>query len=354
MHLGQIIHYLESALPSKCKMKKIAISILVSFLAYVIISLTLIGWPAPQKRNVENYDYSSLDSLGKNRSNGEEHWLTLRDGSKLFYRHYASSTNSTLILIHGSGSESRYLENIASYISENGLANVITPDLRGHGRTSKVKGDIDFIGQYDNDLEDIVLSVKSQNPGGKIIIGGHSSGGGLALRYAGNPAVSDVDGFLLFAPYLGYDAPTVKPNSGNWVTVATKRFIGLAMMNNIGIRYFNDLPVLFFNLPENRNDEWQTPSYTYRLSMSFQPNNYKEAIKKIHHPALVLVGDKDESFYADQFQKVFKESALCEVKVIPGATHLDVLNNQESKKEITNWFNTLLGGPVEAVVPPPK
>jgi len=196
------------------------------------------------------------------------------------------------------------------------------------------------MGQLEDDLEDLIRDVRTQYPQEKIIVGGHSSGGGFALRCAGNPAFKDVDGFLLLAPYLGYDAPTVKPNSGDWVTVATKRWIGLSMLNNVGIQTFNGLSVLFFNRPKNLEDSLQATSYSYRLAMSFQPHQYSEDIQKIHCPTLVLVGDQDESFYSDQFSVVFGKSNWAEVKVISGAKHLDLMNHPVSKSIISQWIRS--------------
>lgn len=140
----------------------------------------------------------------------------------------------------------------------------------------------------------------------KIIFAGHSSGGGLVLKFIGNPKNTKIDRAIMLAPYLGYDAITVKPNSGGWVTVALKRIIGLSMLNNIGIKMLNGLPVLFFNRPESVNDELQVPFYSFRMTIDFTPKNYKEDIRNINIPCLVLVGKQDESFYPEQFEVAFK------------------------------------------------
>ena len=62
-----------------------------------------------------------------------------------------------MILIHGSGSDSRYLADIANAIANKNIATVITPDMRGHGRNTGKRGDIDFIGQLEKDIEDFNL-----------------------------------------------------------------------------------------------------------------------------------------------------------------------------------------------------
>ena len=319
--------------------KNIARFIGISALVYLAISFTLVFWKVPSRKQIENYDFSALKEVVK--GNSEERWLTLRDDLKLFYRFYPAEANCTFIFVHGSGSESRYLENFASFMSDKKFARVITPDLRGHGRTSKVKGDIDYLGQYEDDLEDIIRFIKATYPGDKIILGGHSSGGGLALRYAGNEAVSKVDACVLFAPYLGHEAPTVKPNSGEWVTVAIKRFVGLAMLNNVGISNFNHLPVLFFNRPTEWEDELQTQSYSYCLTMSFQPKNYIQDIKNNEVPTLVLVGEIDESFHAAQFSIVFKDAPASVVKQIRDTNHMEIVSKQEVKDAFSEWHDKL-------------
>jgi non-heme chloroperoxidase len=321
------------------KLKKIATFLTISLFVYLGIAFTLVFWKVPPKKDIKNYDFSSLEKMEKSKA--EEHWLTLRDSGKLFYRFYPSDAPCTFIFIHGSGSESRYLENFATFMTENKLARVITPDLRGHGRTSGIKGDIDYLGQYEDDLEDIVQFVKAKYPNQKIILGGHSSGGGLALRYAGNQKLSDVDAFLLFSPYLGHEAPTVKPNSGEWVTVAIKRFIGLAMLNNIGISQFDYLPVIFFNRPQKWNDKLQTQSYSYRLSKSYEPKNYIDDIKNNLKPTLVVVGDLDESFNPEQFQMVFKDGKATTVERIANANHIGIVRQQEVKDRVSKWYGLL-------------
>ena len=319
--------------------KRITKFITIFALVYLAIAFTLVFWEVPPKKEIKNYDFSALKEIVK--GNAEEQLLTLRDGSKLFYRFYPAEANCTFILLHGSGSESRYLENLASFMSENNLARVITPDLRGHGRTSKIKGDIDYLGQYEDDLDDIIRSVNGAYPGDKIILGGHSSGGGLALRYAANPAVSKVDACLLLAPYLGHEAPTVKPNSGEWVTIAIKRFVGLAMLNNVGISNLNHLPVIFFNRPAEWEDDLQARSYSYRLTMSYQPKNYIDDIKNNQVPILVLVGESDESFHADQFAGVFKDAPNSVVKRFADTNHLEIVSTQEVKDAISEWYERL-------------
>jgi non-heme chloroperoxidase len=319
--------------------KRIAISLSTSCLIYVVICFVLIYWPVSEKKEIKNYDYSSIKKDSSGSLLGGRQWIKTRDGSMIFSRVYNSESKDVLILIHGSGSESRYLASLAGSIAEAKIATVLTPDLRGHGENDGKRGDIDFIGQLENDLEDMIMYTKQNLGAKKIILAGHSSGGGFVLRFIGNPKNTKVDKAIMLAPYLGYDAPTVKPNSGGWVTVAIKRIIGLSMLNNIGMRMFNGLPVLFFNRPAAYDDKLQIPSYSFRMTINFTPKNYIEDVKRIDIPCLVLVGEQDESFYPEQFPLAFEPAKrFVKTEILDSTKHLDLVTRPETFKRIKAWL----------------
>lgn len=319
--------------------KRIGKSLVISIIVYVTICLVLIYWPIHIEKNVKNYDYSSIKENSKSNL-GKEQWIKTRDNYEIFSRVYNSENKDVLILIHGSGSESRYLANLADSIARANFATVITPDMRGHGRNSGKRGDIDFIEQLENDIEDLIKFSKKNRGAKKIILAGHSSGGGFVLRFIGNPKNSKVDGAILLAPYLGHDAPAVKPNSGGWVKVAMKRIIGLSMINNVGIKTLNDLPVLFFNRPENMNDKLQVPSYSFNMTINFNPKNHKKEIENINIPCLVLVGKQDESFYPEQFPITFNRAKkFVRLEILDSVKHLDIVKSHKALKIIKEWNN---------------
>ena len=253
-------------------MNKIVLSIfvfvLISAVIYFAIAAVLIITGEPKKpvqgkRGLSFgglfIDYKSIPPI-KN--------FTARDGTQLAYRLYPAESDKVVILLHGSGWHSRYFMPLAEFISSEGLARVYTSDLRGHGSAPEKRGDIDYIGQLEDDLADFIAVIRQDNPKAKIILGGHSSGGGLAIRFAGSRYGHQADAYLLLSPYLQYNAPTIRPNSGGWARPYTRRIIGLVMLNNIGIRWFNGLTVIDFNMPEEARDGTETLSYTYRLNTS--------------------------------------------------------------------------------------
>jgi non-heme chloroperoxidase len=319
----------------------IVICVLISVVIYFAIAAVLIAiGKFPEAEPADSnlafselyFDYSDLPALQEYKA---------RDGKPLYYRYYPSESDKVLILLHGSGWHSSYFLPLARFISSQNLAQVYTPDLRGHGPSPERRGDIDYIDQFDDDLADFIQVVRKDNPEAMLIMGGHSSGGGLAIRFAGSEYGSQADAYLLLSPFLKYNAPTVRPNSGGWANVNTLRIAGLSMLNNVGIRWFNDLPVIRFNMPEEARDGTETLEYTYRLNTGYAPDNYKKDLAAIKQPLLVIAGTADESFYADKFEPVISQYTDVEVVLLPGVTHMGAVVGDEVHDVIREWLESL-------------
>ena len=266
-----------------------------------------------------------------------------RDGSKLDYYHYSAETNKVLILLHGSGWHSKYFLALAKYISSENIANVYTPNLRGHGINPLKRGDISYINQLEDDIDDFIKMVKKNHPNSKVILGGHSSGGGLAIRFAGSKYNESVDAYMLLSPFLKYNAPTMRSKSGNWAYAHMPRIIGLSMLNNVGIKWFNNLSVIDFNMPEEYCDGTETLSYSFRLNTGYAPRNYKKDFAKMNQKGLIVVGANDESFIAEEFKtEVSKYKDDIEVIKVDGLTHMGIVIRDEIKPIIKEWINEII------------
>ena len=79
------------------------------------------------------------------------------------------------------------------------------------------------------------------------------------------------EAYLLLAPYLKYNAPTMRNNSGGWASPYVGRIIGLSMLNNLGFHALDDLPVIEFNMPRQVRDGTETLVYTQRLNTGLAP-----------------------------------------------------------------------------------
>ena len=318
----------------------IIISLVIQFsIAALLIIFGKGKKPAPEEGgmafNELFFDYTNLPQL---------HTFCARDGKTLAYRHYAADaaqSEKIIILVHGSGWHSQYFLPLAEYISSQGLAHVYTPDLRGHGPMADRRGDVNYINQLEDDLADFIAVIRSDNPSAMLIVGGHSSGGGLAIRFAGGRYGKQADAYLLFSPFLKYNAPTIRPNSGGWAHPYTGRIAGLSMLNMLGIHCFDSLPAIEFIMPEEARDGTETLSYSHRLNTAYAPRNYKKDLSAITQPLLVVAGTRDDAFIANQFEPVISQYTAAQVTLLPDVTHMGVVVRPEVQPVIKGWLEGL-------------
>jgi len=230
---------------------------------------------------------------------------------------------------------------LAKYISEEGIAQVYTPDLRGHGPAPERRGDVDYINQLEDDLADLITLIQKDHPNAALIMGGHSSGGGLVIRFAGSRYGRQVDAYLLLSPFLKYNAPTMRPNSGGWAYANTARIAGLTMLNTMGIHWFDHLTAIEFNMPNEARDGTETLSYSHRLNTGYAPRNYKKDLSAIKQSLLVAAGTKDESFIAEAFEPTISKYTSAQVTLIPSLTHMGVVVSPEIRPVIKEWVDSM-------------
>jgi alpha-beta hydrolase superfamily lysophospholipase len=323
---------------------KIFIFVLTSVVIYFGIAFVLIiigkhknphGAQRGPTFNELRFDYSCLPTLQP---------FSARDGTTLSYRHYPAPSTKILILLHGSGWHSQYFLPLAKFITSEALAQVYTPDLRGHGRGPVRRGDVAYIDQLEDDLADLISKIRKDHPKALVIVGGHSSGGGLAVRFAGSRYGKQANAYVLFSPFLKYNAPTTRSRSGGWAYPYTARIVGLTMLNNAGIHWFDYLPAIEFNMPEEVRNGTETLSYSHRLNVAYAPRNYKNDLRTIRQPLLVVAGTGDESFFAEQYEPIISRYTAVNVKLLQGVTHMGVVVGPEVRPVVKDWLEGLLRG----------
>jgi len=315
--------------------------VLTSVVIYFGIAATLIVVGKPREP-LDARQGLSFDELFFDYANLPElQTFEARDGVALSYRHYAADADKVLVLLHGSGWHSPYFLPLAEFVSTENLAHVYTPDLRGHGPTPVRRGDIDYIEQLEDDVADLMAVIRQKHPDATLVVGGHSSGGGLAIRFAGSDYGQQADAYLLLAPYLQYNAPTARPNSGGWARPYTPRIAGLTMLNNVGIRWLNHLTVIDFNMPEAARDGTETLAYSFRLNTGYAPRNYKKDLRAITQPLLVVAGTADEAFYTGKYESVISQYTEVEVELLEGVTHMGAVVDPDIRPVVKAWLEDL-------------
>jgi alpha-beta hydrolase superfamily lysophospholipase len=265
-----------------------------------------------------------------------------RDGAQLPLRHFAADADCALILLHGSGHHGRYLAPLAARLAGQRTARVCVPDLRGHGEAPARRGDLDYADQLEDDLADLVAWLRERHRPARIAIAGHSSGGGLALRFAGGGYGEQAAGYALLAPYLGHAAPTTRPGSGGWARAHVPRIVLLSLLGALGIHALDGLTTVRFALPEALRDGTETLAYSWRMTQGFAPRDWGRDLAALRRPLLLLVGGDDEAFLAQRYADVVPARApAAQVEILPGLSHLGIAGAPETAARLTAWLSAL-------------
>ena len=254
-----------------------------------------------------------------------------RDGTSLAYRHYpvrAASTGRAAILVHGSSGSSMSIHALADALADALAARGVESfaiDVRGHG-ASGTRGDIGYLGQLEDDLADFVTVVRNKAPSVPLTLIGHSAGGGFALRVASSPIQNLFSRTVLLAPYLGYDAPTNRPNSGGWASPDLPRIIALRALREIGIACCDALPVLAFAVPPN-SERFLTSTYSARLLRNFATSGYRTDLAAAKMPVTVFSGAEDELMLSDKYaEAIHAVKPSVDVRLIDGVNHMAIVS----------------------------
>ena len=154
--------------------------------------------------------------------------------------------------------------------------------------------------------------------------------------YASNLNPKEIADLGFEQPNLGNNAPTTNQNldlENNFIKTHLSRGLGLRMLNEFGIHKYDSLKVVFYNLPE----QMPLRSYSYRSMQASFPNDYKEALRSIDKPMLVIIGSDDEAFIAKEYPPVFETWSNGKCYIIEGETHNGIRHNAEAMEKVRNW-----------------
>ncbi len=282
----------------------------------------------PRPVQPRQLDLTGLPALGH---------YTARDGTQLAYRAYPGGAQQVAVLIHGSGTESSVMNALAKALNVSG-ATVYAPDLRGHGRSAR-RGDIDFIGQLDDDLADLVATIRTEHPNATMTLIGFSGGGAFTIHIAGGTHGNLFDRYIVIAPAIVYPSPLARPNAGGWATPYVPRIVGLIILNKLGIHWFDGLDAIVFAIPPGNRD--RTGVYSFRLAMNLNSDDHFGALQRTKKPMALIAGANDDQFYADRYASLLQPAKPdLTVELVPGLNHVDMLMKPEALAALRRTFDT--------------
>ena len=169
-------------------LRAILIGVVALVALYVGGALTLIHLPdEPPFSGDPIYTPETLERMGVVVAQDypfDERRFEMRDGAALYARAFGAASGRTILLLHGGNANGLLYNRTAGQLSEATGARVIALDLRGHGLSDGARGDLSYVGQYEDDLADAIDALYAENISEQVVLAGHSMGGGVALRYA--------------------------------------------------------------------------------------------------------------------------------------------------------------------------
>lgn len=251
-------------------------------------------------------------------------YFAARDGTQIGYRVFEptggpGAAAPAAILVHGSAGHSLNMVPLGRALAAAGVR-AIAVDMRGHG-VSGARGDVAYIGQSEDDLGDLLDHLKLTD---RPALVGFSMGGGFAARVAHTPLGARFSRFVLASPFLGADAPTSRPSSGEarWANVDLPRIVALTILHRAGIDCCGALPVIAYGLPPEIR-RYATTRYSFNLLSSFGPKDMRyRDLSGVPQPIAIVAGEKDELMFADRYADVAKTAAHAQVAVVPGVDHM--------------------------------
>ncbi|MEE4353167.1 MAG: alpha/beta hydrolase [Desulfatiglans sp.] len=262
------------------------------------------------------------------------------NGLRMHYLDWGNPDKQPMLLLHGFSAHAHLWDSFAPSFSSR--YHVLALDQRGHGESESPE-----LAAYslDDHFSDLVCLVEILNLNRLIFIG-HSMGGRNALFYTAC-APEKVDRLVLVDARPGNDQQGPKALE-NFLThlplqarsidhiVREIRSIYPYLSRNVG-RY-----IVSHGYHKLNNGQF-VPKYDVRMSLDAEQAGYLVEdlwgfLENILCPTLVVRGKESPFISAQEAQKMCLRLSTAELKEIPGATHLPMLENPETFHKVISSF----------------
>jgi pimeloyl-ACP methyl ester carboxylesterase len=300
---------------------KLLIGLFVLLIVAAMIPLAVIVFNAPKSPPA----MASMDKQFRQVSQDfpAPRQFKARDGASLQYYAYPAAPDKVAVLIHGTAGPGTSMHALAQALRGAGVTAYVL-DIRGHGGSGR-RGDIDYIGQLDDDLADFAAQLGPARSGETRTLVGFSGGAGFAIRFAGGPYGLLFDRYVFLSPALP-GSPALRPSAGGWTNISLPRIVTISSLGRFGIHWFDGFPVISYAVSP-ANTQMATASYSYRLAANFGAGLQHESyLRNIRRPAAILVGDADEQMVADQYAPLLQRLGVnIPVTLVPNMKHTDMI-----------------------------
>ena len=231
-------------------------------------------------------------------------------------------------------------------------------NLRGNGASGGLKGRVDYTGQLEDDVQQVILQLAESYPEVPIVLSGHSGGTAICLRYADRYKFNEIAGLILMAPIIQpnpeasrYDMP------GTWFLKLFKRAGGGSRSMPKNKR--NQLPKIFVgriilawifpflrnintvSFPRNGDlHEGRTFDFSYKTMKNYFISNYAAVFSRISGPVFISIGSDDDvtlpSFINSISDEYISSDSKSECHILDDVNHINVV--RKSQRKVASWL----------------
>jgi hypothetical protein len=130
---------------------------------------------------------------------------------------------------------------------------------------------------------------------------------------------------VLLSPYLGYDAPSTRPDAGGWASPDIPRIIALSVLRRLGLPWAESLPTVAFAVAPD-SAKILNRNYSYRLLVNFAASrDFRQDLAAASRPVAIFAGGADELMLPGKYQEAVGNRAT--VRIIEGIDHMGIVGD---------------------------
>jgi non-heme chloroperoxidase len=242
---------------------------------------------------------ASDQGAGRQSSENGRDTITTNDGVRLYFKDWGNPDGQPIVFSHGWPLCADAWEDQMLFLAERGYR-CIAHDRRGHGRSSQ-PWDGNDMDHYADDLAAIIQTLDLR----KVVLIGHSTGGGEVARYVGRHGSSRVAKAVL----IGAVTPLMLKTPSNADGLPLEFFDGFRtalLADRSGLyRSVASGPFYGFNRPGAKVYQGFIESFwmqgmlsgfkgSFECIKAFSETDFTDDLKKFNFPTLILHGDDDQ------------------------------------------------------------